>query len=223
MRILRTDHTTTMSSTPAPTGAAAGVSRESHVPEVGTTIPVPPTGENVGVHDNFQDKYHLDDGGDDYTLCDKMVHHCGGGIVREHWAACKAVLVFYAGDRLSKLSSMTKSGKEAAMMQLYTCAIAELDEVHFGDSVRHFFSRSFQKKEEPLTGVALYRYYLDSCPKMRNHLLPLFPKNFVSMKSGRGFHETCNAVYTKAYRDEQALLNIRRNNVTVPKYTEEEI
>ena len=51
-----------MSSTPAPTGAAAGVSQESHVPEVGTTIPVPPTGEDVDVHDNFQDNYHLDDG-----------------------------------------------------------------------------------------------------------------------------------------------------------------
>ena len=71
MHILRTDHTTTMSSTPAPTGAAAGVSRESHVPMVGTTIPVQPTGEDVDVHDNFQDNYHLDDGGDDYTLCDK--------------------------------------------------------------------------------------------------------------------------------------------------------
>ena len=175
------------------------------------------------MHDNFVDNYDIDgDGADDYTLCEKMVHYCGGGIVREHWAACKAVLVFNAGERLSKLSTMTKTCKEAAMMELYSSAIAELDEVHFGDGARYFFSRSFQKKE-PLTGVSLYRYYLDSRSKMRNHLIPLFPKEFVSMKSGRGFHESCNDVNTKAYRDEQALVNVRRNKATVPKFRKAEV
>ena len=98
------------------------------------------------MHDNFVDNYDIDgDGADDYTLCGKMEHYCGGGIVRDHWAACKAVLVFNAGERLSKLSTMTKTCKEAAMMELYSSAIAELDEVHFGDGARYFFSRSFQK------------------------------------------------------------------------------
>ena len=190
--------------------------------DVGTTIAIPPTGDHVDAAADFVDNYDID-GADDYTLCEKMVHYCGGGIVRDHWAACKAVLVFYAGESLSKLSTMTKTGKEAAMMELYTSAIAELDEMHFGDNARVFFSRSFQKKDDPITGLSLYRYYLDSRSKMRNHLIPLFPKDFVTMKSGRGFHESCNDVYTKAFRDEQSVIKVKRNKVYVPKYTEEEI
>jgi hypothetical protein len=37
----------------------------------------------------------------------------------------------------------------------------------------------------------------------------------VSMKSGKGFHESCNEVYKTAYRQELLKLNIRG----VPKYT----
>ena len=174
---------------------------------VETIINAPPVGDNVDFAENFVDNYELDgEQADDYTLYQKMVHYCGGGIVSEHWAACKVVLVFHAGVSVSKLSTMTRAVKEAATLQLYTSAIAELDEVHFGDGARLFFSRSFQKKDEPVTGLSLYRYFLDSRSKMRNHVMPLFPKDFVTMKSGKGFHESCNDVYTKAYRDEQSLL-----------------
>ena len=186
----------------------------------GTIINAPPIGENDHLNENFVDNYSLDaDDGGEYTLCQKMVHYCGGHIAVEHLAACKAVLVFQAGCSISKLSSMTKVVKEAAMMELYNASIAALDEIHFGDSARLFFSRSFRKKDELLTAESLYRYYLDSRAKMRNQMLPLFPKDFVTMKSGRGFHESCNDVYVKAYRDE--MMKVKRG--TVPKYTKTEI
>ena len=53
---------------------------------VGTIINVPPVGDNFDSAENFVDNYELDadEGGDDYTLCQKMVHYCGGGIVLEH-------------------------------------------------------------------------------------------------------------------------------------------
>ena len=35
-------------------------------------------------------------------------------------------------------------------------------------------------------------------------MLPLFPKDLVKLKSGHGFHETCNKVYITAYRHEMA-------------------
>ena len=102
----------------------------------GTTIDVPVTGDA----ENFTDNYDLDaEGGDDYTLCQKMVHYCGGHIVTEHLPACKAVLVFHAGCAICKLSSMTKVVKEAAMLEIYNASIATLDEIHFGDSARLFF------------------------------------------------------------------------------------
>jgi hypothetical protein len=50
-------------------------------------------------------------------------------------------------------------------------------------------------------------------------MLPLFPRDFVTMRSGRGFHKSCNDVYVKAYRDE--MMTIKRG--TVPKYTKTEI
>ena len=70
----------------------------------GTTIDVPVIGDAENFTDNY---YDLDaEGGDDYTLCQKMVHYCGGHIVPEHLPACKAVLVFHAGCAICKLSSI---------------------------------------------------------------------------------------------------------------------
>ena len=37
---------------------------------------------------------------------------------------------------------------------------------------------------------------------MRSLIIPLFPVSFASMKSGKGFHESCNAVFVSAYRKE---------------------
>ena len=203
-----------MSSTPLAAAALDSPSSEgassAAVSRVGTIIDVPPVGDNVDSAENFVDNYDLDgEGGDDYTLCQKMVHYCGGGIVSDHWPACMAVLVFHAGQSLSKLSTMTKAVKEAAMMQLYTSTIEELDKIHFGDSAQ-VFSKLFQKKVEQITGLLLYRYYLDSCAKMRNHLIPLIPKDLVTMKSGRGFHKSCNDVVAKVFCDEQSLLKVKR-------------
>ena len=165
---------------------------------------------------NFIDNYNLDcEGGDDYTLSQKMVHYCGGIILSEHWAACKAVLCFQAGASTSKLNSMTKLVKEAACLELYKASNAALDPLNFCDGSRAFFLRSFRKKDEPVSAEHLYRYYLDSRLKMRNLIIPFFPKDLVTMKSGKGFHESCNAVYVKAYRQEMA----KSTHRGAPKYT----
>jgi hypothetical protein len=145
-----------------------------------------------------------------------MAHYCGGAITQDHWPACKAVLCFHAGAATSKLSAMTKVLKEAAMLELYLSSIDRLDPLVFCDGSRAFFKRSFRKKEEPVSPEHLYRYFLDSRRNMlRNVTISLFPKDLVSMKSGRGFHESCNTVYATANRQELLKVNIRG----VPKYT----
>lgn len=95
---------------------------------------------------------------------------------------------------------MTKVGKEAACLNTYLAAIGELDPLHFCPQLKLFFSNSFRKKDEPMSAEPLYRYYLDSRNKMRSLIIPLFPPTFASMKSGRGFHESCNDVFIRAFR-----------------------
>ncbi len=144
---------------------------------------------------NFIDNYNLHcEGDDDYTLSQKMVHYSGGIILSKHWAACKAVLCFQAGASTSKLNSMTKLVKEAACLELYKASIAALDPPNFCDGLRAFFLRLFTKKDEPVSAEHLYRYVLDSRLKMRNLIIPFFPKDLVTMKYSKGFHESCNAV-----------------------------
>jgi hypothetical protein len=162
------------------------------------------------VDDNFLDNYELDaEGNDEHSLSRKMVHYCGGVVIQEHWLACKEVLVFYAGSSTSKLSSMTKVTKEAACLLLYKACIAALDVESFSDEARDYFGRAFRRKDEPMTAEPLYRHYNESRLKLRNVLFPLYPKNLVTMKSGKGFHESCNAVYVTAYRLEMSKLSHR--------------
>ena len=52
-----------------------------------------------------------------------------------------------------------------------------------------------------MTAVAVYRYYQETRLKLRNHMMPFFPRDMATMKSGRGFHESCNEVFVKAYRE----------------------
>ena len=136
---------TTSGGVNAPASDASNVSPpgQSVSPVTGTILDVPVTADT----ENFIDNYDLDaEGGDDYTLCQKMVHYCGGHIVPEHLPACKAVLVFNAGCAISKLSSMTKVVKEVAMLELYNASIAALDEIQFDDSARLFFPDRSEKK-----------------------------------------------------------------------------
>ena len=163
----------------------------------------------------FADNYNLDGkqgGNDDFTLSEKMVHYLGGHVVPEHWTACKATLVFFAGSRTSKLTVMNKVGKEAACLETYLAAIGELDPSHFCPQSKAFFSNSFRKKDEPISAETLYRYYLDLRNKMRSLIIPLFPPTFASMKSGRGFHESCNDVFVKAFRKD--LLRSKKGTMT---------
>ena len=163
----------------------------------GSTILVVPA-EAALFDQEFQDNYDLDvEGGDDYTLGQKMVHYCGGNITQSHWIACKACLAFFAGAGTSKLMTTTKVLKEASCLQIYLGAIDALDDSHFDSNAKTFFRHSLQKKDDPMTGLALYRYYQDTRAKVRNHVLPFFPKDLVNMKSGRGFHESCNEVSSR--------------------------
>ncbi|KAI2514371.1 hypothetical protein MHU86_264 [Fragilaria crotonensis] len=118
------------------------------------------------------------------------------------WHAKQATLVFYAGSTTCKLAPTTKTGREAATLQAYNNAIADLDKSQFNSNAILFFRQSFRDKEKPMTGYALYRYYLDSRSAMRSTIIPLFPTNFNEMKSGRGFHESVNAAFTNMYRKE---------------------
>jgi hypothetical protein len=189
-------------------------------------------GTNVNQHDsvdagvnNFVDNYDQmgGEGGnfDKYSLSDQMVHFCGGLISRYHLTACKAVLAFYAaGSSVTKLSQMTKKLREAACLCIYMNAVDELvDDEHFDAEAKDFFKSSFLKTNEPLLAASLYRYYLDSRCKIRNHILPLFPKDLVKMKSSHGFHKTYNKIYVTAYRHEMA--SVQKKGV--PRYTKQEV
>ncbi|KAI2502809.1 hypothetical protein MHU86_11633 [Fragilaria crotonensis] len=169
----------------------------------------------------FVDNYDLTLGdNDDFSLSEKMVHYCGGQILQVRWSACKAVLAFYAGSRVSKLKSSKKPEMERECLEIYYNAIEELDVEHFNKDAREFFCHSFQKKGEPMPAHSLWRYYYDSRAKIRREVLQYFPKDLVTMKSGRGFHESCNDVYVKAYRSEMGRCKTRGG---APKYTAEEI
>jgi hypothetical protein len=95
---------------------------------------------------------------------------------------------------------MNKVGKEAACLEAYKAAIGDLDPLHFCLEAISFFSHSFMKKDGAMTAEPLYRYYLDLQSKMRSLIIALFPTTFASMKSGRGFHESCNDNFVKALR-----------------------
>ena len=166
----------------------------------GTILVVP--AEAAAFDQEFLDNYDLDaEGGDDYTLSQKMVHYCGGNITQTHWIACKACLEFFAGASTSKMLTTTKSLKEALCLQIYLNAIDALDDMHFDVGAKSFFRHSLQKKDDPMNAVSVYRYYQDTRLRIRNHVMPFFPKDMVTMKSGRGFHESCNKVCVKAYRE----------------------
>ena len=65
---------------------------------------------------SFLDNYYIDTSDDDESLSEKMVHYVGGHVLPEHWVACKATLVFYAGSTTTKSTVMTKRGKEDACL-----------------------------------------------------------------------------------------------------------
>ena len=56
---------------------------------------------------------------DAYNLSQKMVHYCGGHILPVHWSACKAVLAFYAGSRVSKSKTSKKPEMERECLEIY--------------------------------------------------------------------------------------------------------
>jgi hypothetical protein len=152
---------------------------------------------------NHVDNYEilLDDVDDNhYTLSEKMVHYIGGHVVKQHWKACKAVLCFHAGAYVSKLPPMTKSNRDEAVLHAYNGALAELDTTHFCPASILFFRQSFRSKNDTASGLALWRYFQTTRHAIRNIVLPLFPTNFNTMKSGKGFHDTVTAAMTTEYR-----------------------
>ena len=134
---------------------------------------------------------------------------------------------FYAGAAFSKLLSITRNAvKEATMMELYESTIAALDTSSFFVSTNCFFTRTFRRIDELLTAEPLYCNYHDYRTKMRNILLPLFPKDLVTMKSSRGFNKSCNSVYVTTFgrgvsklKEFHVVLKNTRGNLS-PQYWE---
>jgi hypothetical protein len=160
--------------------------------------------DGVGGNDEeFFDNYEMLDSVDnEYTLSEKMVHYVGGHIMPEHWMACKATLVFHAGATVCQMKPTTEAKRHDATLVEYNRAIDSLDKTHFTPDIIRYFRHGFKGKSTGITGLTLYRYFLDSRRLMRSSILPLFPTDFNTMKSGRGFHETINAALTKEYRKE---------------------
>ncbi len=88
---------------------------------------------------------------------------------------------------------------ERECLEIYYNAIKELDVDHFNKDARELFWHSFQKKEEPMPAHSLWRYYYNSRAKICTDALQYFQKDLVTMKSGCGFHKSCNDVYINAY------------------------
>jgi hypothetical protein len=113
-----------MSSSTLPVVVAAAAS-SAPSSGVGTTIGIPPTGDHINANENFVDNYDLDgDGADDYTLCDKWGHiiYGGGGIVRDHWAVCKAV---QGCSHLSSLNSKSIIQGLLLVKKIHLCREAD--------------------------------------------------------------------------------------------------
>jgi hypothetical protein len=147
--------------------------------------------------DNYE---MLDDVNDMYSLSEKMVHYVGGHILKQHWTACKYVLVFHAGAYVSSLAAMDKAKREDHVLQAYLDAIIDLDTSFFCPKTIAFFKRSFRSAEQDITGCTLWSSYIRVRKIIRNEILPSFPSDFNKMKSGRGFHETITSVLTKEFR-----------------------
>jgi hypothetical protein len=152
-------------------------------------------------NEGFIDNYDMLDSVDseEYTLSEKMVHYVGRHIMPEHWMAWKATLVFHAGATVCQMKPATEAKRHDATLVEYNRAIDALEKTHFTPDSICYFRHGFKGKSTGITGLTLYRYFLDSRRLMRSQILPLFPTNFNTMKSGRGFHETINAALTKEY------------------------
>jgi hypothetical protein len=181
--------------TPAPAAATIALNVAAEPPE-----------------NSFVDNYHIDNSDDDDLLSEKMVHYVGGHVLPEHWIACKATLVFYAGSTTTKSTVMTKQGKEDACLEVYKEAIANLDTSHFSVECKSFVLHSFKKKDDPMGAGALWRYYQESRTKMHCSIIPLLPANFCNMKSGKGFHDTFDEVFRSQFRRE---LQRKHSSMTV--------
>jgi hypothetical protein len=153
---------------------------------------------------NLLDNYELEDDVDNaqYSLSDKMVHYIGGQVHAVHWAACKAVLVFQAGIVVCKLHTMTKSCIQAAHLECYTELVSRLDPLYFSKESQAYFMMSMRSKDAAITGDSLHRNFGEYRKKMRSLIIPLLPATFNLMKSGKGFHETCNDMIVAAFRRE---------------------
>ena len=114
-------------------------------------------------------------------------------------------MVFMAGSMVCKLTPMSnKATMQSACLEGYRSLVLERDPTYFGDNARVYFLASFYKKDKLMSGEPLYWYFpQDSWNKrMRSLLVSLLPKDFMTKKSGRGFHETCHNIVVAQFRKE---------------------
>ena len=82
----------------------------------------------------FLDNYDLDvEGGDEYTLGQKMVHYCCGIITQSHWIACKACLAFFAGAATSKMLTTTSKGGVTSFEEKPELILLKITCIFFSD------------------------------------------------------------------------------------------
>ena len=149
--------------------------------------------------DNYDlEEENLDD--DQYTLLDKIVHYVGGQIFPVHWNAVKIVLVFKAGCEVAAMHTMTKACMQSHCLDKYVNLVSHLDPVYFSKASQAFFLSSMRSKDFPMTGDSILRNFGDYRKKMRSLIIPVVGSTFVTMKSGKGFHETCNDFIVTVYR-----------------------
>ena len=148
--------------------------------------------------DNYDLEENLDD--DQYTLSDKIVHCIGGQIFPVHWNAVKIVLVFKAGCEVSAMHTMTKACMQSHCLEKYVNLISHLDPLYFSKASQAFFLSSMRSKDFPMTGDSILRNFGDYRKKMRSLIIPVVGSTFVTMKSGKGFHETCNDFIVTVFR-----------------------
>ena len=135
------------------TPVAPGVQDDSFASlpaNIGGTAPLG-AGTRTMEEEEFVDNYDLTlDNNDEYSLSDKMFHYCGGHILQVHWSACKAVLAFYTGSRVSKSKTSKKPEMERECFEIYYNAIEdELDVDHFNKDAREFFLTLSRRRRNP--------------------------------------------------------------------------
>jgi hypothetical protein len=80
--------------------------------------------------------------------------------------------------------------------------VNELNSIVFSNDLKTFLAGSCWAKDKEMQRDHLYQCNLDSRCKMRSQIIQHLPADFDCMRSGKGFHDTCNDLMLKLYQKE---------------------